>query len=131
MKTFLILICLTLGACATGPSQLEQDIAERKAKRQLEYADHTIQVQTLPAGAIIDWNGDVAGVSPCQVTIKEAYKGEWPFNGYNNHVLRARWTDGYGQEQFFIARTPAPKHVIFLHPDPSKITPQPPNLTQR
>lgn len=131
MKTVLCLLALLLGGCATGPSQLEQDIAERKAKRQLEYADHTIQVQTLPAGAIIDWNGDVAGVSPCQVTIKEAYKGEWPFNGYHNHVLRARWTDGYGQEQFFIARTPAPKHVIFLHPNPALHAPKQPSLSQR
>ena len=124
MKTVLCLLALLLGGCATGPSQLEQDIAERKAKRQLEYADHTIQVQTLPAGAIIDWNGDVAGVSPCQVTIKEAYKGEWPFNGYHNHVLRARWTDGTIQEQLFVARTPAPKHVIFLHPNPAFRSPQ-------
>lgn len=131
MKAILLILPLALTACASQPSFLEQEIAKRKAQQEVEYADHLIQVQTIPPGAIIDWNGDVAGVSPCQVIIKEAHKAQWPFDGYHTHVLRARWPDGYGQEQLFVARTPAPKHVVFLHPDPNKILPQPPVLTQR
>jgi hypothetical protein len=128
MKAWLFAIpILFLPACATKPSQLEQDIAERKAK----YGDHTIRVETMPPGAIIDWNNDVAGVSPCEVIIKDAYKGQWPGNGYPIQKLNCRWIDGTATVQTFSANTPAPKHVIFLHPNPAYRTSQPSSLSQR
>jgi len=132
MKAWLFAIpILFLPACATKPSQLEQEIAERKLEREANTGDHTIRVETMPPGAIIDWNNDVAGVSPCEVIIKDAYKGQWPGNGYPIQKLNCRWIDGTATVQTFSANTPAPKHVIFLHPNPAYRTSQPSSLSQR
>lgn len=123
-----LIALLLLAGCATRSNI---DIAAIKAQQDADWQDHGIAVQTLPPGAIIDWNNDVVGVSPCLVLLKDAYKGQWPYNGYHIHTLRARWTDGALQEQTFVARSPAPKRVVFLHPNPSTHYPKPVNLSQR
>lgn len=131
MKTILLFLALSLTACATKPSFLEQEIAQRKAQREVEYADHHIQVQTMPPGAIIDFNNDVVGTSPCTILIPQAYKAQWPANGYTIQTINARWIDGSRANQTFYTGTPMPKHVAFLHPIPNKILPEPPTLSQR
>ena len=66
MKTTLLLLCLSLVACAT------QSTTQTSAPDP-DYYDHHIQVQTLPPGAIIDLNNDVVGISPCEVVVKNSY----------------------------------------------------------
>lgn len=122
---------LLLGACATRPSFLEQEIAERKAERKANSSDHLIQVQTMPPGAIIDYNNDVVGVSPCTILVPQAYKTQWPANGYLVQIVNARWIDGSRSQQTFKAGTPMPKRLVFLHPIPNKILQEPSSLTQR
>ena len=132
MKTFSpLLLALLLTACATRPSFLEQEIAQRKAEREFNTADHLIEVQTMPPGAIIDFNNDVVGTSPCTILTPQAYKAQWPANGYTIQTINARWIDGSRANQTFYTGTPMPKHVAFLHPIPNKILPQPPTLSQR
>lgn len=124
MKTALLILCLSLGACATQSTT-------QTAAPDPDYYDHHIQIQTLPPGAIIDWNNDVVGVSPCEVVVKNSYKGRWPINGYARQIINARWTDGSRADQIFSTGTPIPKHLVFLHPIPSHIAPPPATLTQR
>ncbi len=134
MKIFaaVFLLCFSLALC-TGcantkkPSMLEQFISERKANT----GDHAIKVQSLPPGAIIDLNNDVVGTSPCFITIKDAYKAQWPGNGLTIQTINARWTDGSHSNQTFWTGSQIPKHIVFLHPNPSKILSEPPTLTQR
>lgn len=128
MKSALCFFTLLLSACATPqPSMLDQIISERESNT----GDHLIQVQTMPPGAIIDFNNDVVGVSPCSILIKDSYKAQWPANGLHIQTINARWTDGSRANQTFWTGTPLPKHVVFLHPIPNQIHPQPAVLTQR
>jgi hypothetical protein len=121
----ILLLAATLSACATAKTKPEPVVKE------ITNSDHRISVSTLPAGAIIDWNNDVAGVSPCNVVIKDAYKGHWPYDFYDIHTIRARWTDGTIQEQTFAARSTAPSRCVFIHPNTALHYPQQPSLTQR
>lgn len=129
MKTLLLLLLsLSLPACATPqPSLLDQILDERAANT----GDHLISVQTMPPGAIIDFNNDVVGTSPCTILIPQAYKAQWPANGYTIQTINARWIDGSRANQTFYTGTPMPKHVAFLHPIPNQILPQTPTLSQR
>ena len=123
-----LLLAFSLSACATQqPSLLDQIISERESNT----GDPLIQVHTMPPGAIIDFNNDVIGVSPCGILVKDSYKAQWPDNGYTQQTINARWTDGSRANQIFCTGTPLPKHVVFLHPIPNKILPEPPALTQR
>lgn len=123
-----MLLCITLllltllSACATRSSL---DLEEAKREQAKIWADHRIWVETIPPGAIVDWNNDVAGISPCYIVIPEAYRGEWPGRIYHTNAINARWTDGTLLTQTFAAQTRAPKHVVFLHPNPRLHTPQP------
>jgi len=128
---YLCLLALVFAGCATRPSQLEQEIAQRKAERKSNTADHLIQVQTMPPGAIIDLNNDVAGTSPCTILVKDSYKSQWPANGLTIQTINARWIDGNLSSQTFWTGSPIPKHIVFLHPNPNQILPQTPSLTRR
>ena len=123
-----IFLALTLAACATPqPSLLDQVISERKANT----GDHLIQVQTMPPGAIIDLNNDVAGTSPCTILVKDSYKSQWPANGLTIQTINARWIDGNLSSQTFWTGSTIPKHIVFLHPNPNQILPPIPTLSQR
>ena len=123
-----LLLAFSLSACATQQSSLlDQIISERESNT----GDHLIQVQTMPPGAIIDYNNDVVGVSPCTILVKDSYKANWPSNGLTIQTINARWTDGSRSYQTFCTGSPIPKNVVFLHPIPNKILPQPASLTQR
>jgi len=123
-----LLLAFSLSACATQQSSLlDQIISERESNT----GDHLIQVQTMPPGAIIDYNNDVVGVSPCTILVKDSYKANWPSNGLTIQTINARWTDGSRSNQTFWTGSPIPKHVVFLHPIPNKILEQPAVLTQR
>lgn len=128
MKTSILLIALLLTGCA---SRSTLDVSAIKAEQEARYSDRTIQVQTLPPGAIIDLNNNVVGVSPCTLTLKRCWDGAWPANSYNVQLLRARWTDGSYEEQKFLSTAPVPERVVFLHPIPSHIAPPPAVLSQR
>ena len=120
--TATLLLTLLLSACATRSSL---DLKEAKREQAETWADHSIYVQTIPPGAIIDWNNDVAGISPCNIVIPEAYLGQWPGRIYHTNAINARWPDGTFQTQSFAAQTRAPKHVVFLHPNPKIHSPTP------
>lgn len=128
MRTSILLLALLLTGCAsTRPSLLDQVLDEREANT----GDHLIQVQTMPPGAIIDFNNDVVGVSPCTILVKNSYKANWPSNGLTIQTINARWTDGSRANQTFWTGSPIPKHLVFLHPIPNKILPEPATLSQR
>lgn len=128
MKLALLLLALLLAGCATKSTL---DIEAIRREQEARYSTRTIQIQTLPPGAIIDRNNDIVGVSPCQLELPRCWDGKWPGAGYYYETLRARWTDGYAQEQTFVSNTTVPKNVVFLHPNPAKILPQAPTLIQR
>lgn len=127
MKTSILLLALLTGCASTRPSLLDQVLDEREANT----GDHLIQVQTIPPGAIIDFNNDVVGVSPCSILVKNSYKANWPNNGLTIQTINARWTDGSRANQTFWTGSPIPKHLVFLHPIPNKILPEPATLSQR
>lgn len=126
---FLLLALFTTG-CATRPTELQKLIAERKAKEQADYGEHRIAVATLPSGALIDWNNDVIGTSPCEIVIPRSYQGHWPRTGYQIETIHARWLDGTLLKQTFVNNSKAPRRVAFLHPNPALHHPQPVILQQ-
>lgn len=131
MKILFPIFALLLAGCATQPNELEKLAAELKAKRQTDYAEHRIAVQTLPAGALIDWNNDVIGTSPCEIVIPRSYQGHWPRTGYQIETIHARWIDGTTLKQTFVNNSKAPRRVAFLHPNPATHHPQPLVLRQQ
>jgi hypothetical protein len=120
-----IFLALALCACAT------QQATPKAQAIDPDYYDHLISVQTMPPGAIIDLNNDVAGVSPCTILVKDSYKSKWPMNGLTIQTINARWIDGSRANQTFWTGSPIPKHIAFLHPIPNQILPPIPTLSQR
>jgi hypothetical protein len=113
----LLLALFTTGCAATGSTAAPVE--------DPDYYEHRISVQTLPPGAIIDWNNNVVGISPCEIVIPKSFKGHWPNTPSWTETLRARWPDGMWQEQDFDNRRPAPQRVVFLHANPAAHHPQP------
>jgi hypothetical protein len=115
MKTFSILLSLALllSGCATK-STIDPEASKRAHEAQ--FSDRTVEIHTLPYGAMIDLNGDVVGVSPCTLELKRCHRDHWPVNGNVVQILRARFWDGSSQEQHFFTTTIPPKKVAFIHP---------------
>jgi hypothetical protein len=115
MKTFSILLSLALllSGCATK-STIDPEASKRAYEAQ--FSDRTVEIHTLPYGAMIDLNGDVVGVSPCTLELKRCHRDHWPVNGNVVQILRARFWDGSSQEQHFFTTTIPPKKVAFIHP---------------
>ena len=129
MKTLFILICLTLGGCATK-STIDPEASKREY--EAKFSDRTVEIHTLPYGAMIDLNGDIVGITPCTLELKRCYQNGWPLNGNPVQILRARFWDGTSQEQHFFTTTIPPKKVAFIHPHAHLYpNPQPLALTQR
>jgi hypothetical protein len=109
---FSYLILLLLFGCAS-----KQMVGVTAPEPDPNYSHRTIEIYTLPDGAMIDLNGDVAGISPCNLELKDCFKGNWPSNGYKVQVIRARWLDGTVQTQRFLTDSKAPSKVAFIHPN--------------
>jgi len=122
-------LCMALALCFSGCAT--QQAPPKAQAPDPDYYDQLIQVQTMPPGAIIDLNNDVAGTSPCTILVKDSYKSQWPANGLTIQTINARWIDGSRAYQTFYTGTPIPKHIVFLHPNPNQILPQTPSLTRR
>jgi hypothetical protein len=131
MKTspLLLTLALFLSGCATK-STIDPEASKRAYEAQ--FSDRTVEIHTLPYGAMIDLNGDVVGVSPCTLELKRCHRDHWPVNGNVVQILRARFWDGSSQEQHFFTTTIPPKKVAFIHPHAHLYpNPQPLSLTQR
>lgn len=107
-----LFFALLLAGCAS-----KQMVGVGAPEPDPDYSNRIVEVHTLPDGAMIDLNGDVAGISPCHVELKNCYQGNWPSNGYKVQVLRARWLDGTLQTERFPTSAKAPSKVAFIHPN--------------
>ena len=132
MKTspLLLTLALLLSGCATPRSTI--DLEASKREYEAKFSDRTVEIHTLPYGAMIDLNGDVVGITPCTLELKRCYQNGWPLNGNPVQILRARFWDGTAQEQHFFTTATPPKKVAFIHPHAHLYpNPQPLALTQR
>jgi len=132
MKTapLLLAFALLLSGCATPSSTI--DLEASKRAWEAKHSDRTVEIHTLPYGAMIDLNGDVIGITPCTLELKRCYQGGWPLNGNPVQIIRARFWDGTSQEQHFFTTTIPPKKVAFIHPHAHLYpNPKPLALSQR
>jgi len=116
MKTsfhLLALAALILSGCATRSTI---DVEASKREWEAKFTDRAVRIHSAPSGAMIDLNGDVVGVTPCNLELKRCYQGSWPLNGNVVQILRARWLDGTVQEQHFFTTATPPQQVAYLHP---------------
>jgi len=107
-----LIALLFLGGCAS-----KQMVGVAVPELDTNYSNRTIEIHTLPDGAMVDLNGDVAGISPCNLELINCFQGNWPDNGYKVQILRARWLDGTVQTQRFLTSAKAPSKVAFIHPN--------------
>ena len=126
MRAFLCTMTLLLCACATRSTI---DLEASKREWESKFSDRTVEIHTLPYGAMIDLNGDVVGITPCTLELKRCYQGSWPANGNVVQILRARFWDGTAQEQHFFTTATPPKKVAFIHPPAQHFSPQAKPLT--
>ena len=107
------LLALISSGCATRSTL---DVAAIKKQIESNYSDRTVTIHSAPSGAMIDLNGDVIGITPCTLELKRCFRDSWPANGLYVQVLRARWLDGFTQEQHFHTVATPPKRVAYIHP---------------
>ena len=96
-----------LAGCQTAPEPLV-----REGIRMVP-----VQVATTPPGAIIEYNNEVVGVSPCTIKIPATPDGCWR-DFQRAHVLRAEMAD-YSDWEYkeYNAGAPIPQHVVFILAD--------------
>jgi len=124
-RSSFLIVLLFLGGCAS-----KQMVGVAVPEPDPNYSNRTLEIHTLPDGAMVDLNGDVAGISPCNLELKNCFQGNWPDNGYKVQILRARWLDGTVQVQRFLTTAKAPSKVAFIHPNASRLlNEQKPKLT--
>jgi hypothetical protein len=131
MKAFSILLSLALllSGCATKSTI---DLEASKREYEAKFSDRTVEIHTLPYGAMVDLNGDVVGITPCTLELKRCYQGGWPLNGNPVQIIRARFWDGTAQEQHFFTTATPPQKVAFIHPHAHLYpNPKPLALSQR
>jgi hypothetical protein len=80
-----------------------------------------ITIHTSPAGAIVDWNGNVLGAAPLtiKVTPQKPYPNtypRWPYNGRMSQKFRARWPDGSMNWEMFGSNEPIPQNIGIVSP---------------
>lgn len=79
-----------------------------------------IQIITEPAGALVDWNGNVLGVAPVilKITPERLSTGRltWPHTGAYSHYFRARWRDGSCNFEMFNRDETPPQTIAIFSP---------------
>ena len=107
MKPLAILLAAALTGCQTAPEPLV-----RQGIRMMP-----VQVVTSPPGAIIEYNNEVVGVSPCVIKLPATPEGNWR-DFQQAHVLRAEMAD-YSDWEFkeYNAGAPIPERVVFILAD--------------
>lgn len=123
MNYLLIFLCLALCGCASTKSSTDLEAVKRE--QAALYSDRSVEIHSLPYGAMVDLNGDVVGITPCTLELKRSFKKAWPYNGYYYQTLRARFWDGSVQTQTFPTATDTPQKVAFIHPHASQQTSPP------
>ena len=117
MKIILCLLSLCLCACETAAERGKKMRAEAEAAWAKNYTPATIKIHSAPDGAVIDHNGDVVGITPCELSLPKCYRGGWPLDGNIIQTLRARWIDGTVLTEYYPLQSTPPKTVLFLHPN--------------
>jgi len=110
-----ILSALLLTACAAPQPKPDPEI-KRAQPKPVEIAIHTA-----PAGAIVDWNGNVLGTAPIVISLTPNFSPYashyfWPSNGERTQRFRARWPDGAFNTEFFDSNTPPPQVIAIISP---------------
>jgi hypothetical protein len=108
----IIFLCLFLISCSTRPP------APPPPERRATLPPHTITIRTSPPGGIVDWNGDVLGAAPVQITFVPAYtyRPRWPDNGHLVEIFRARWPNGDAAAETFISSSTPPSEIGIVSP---------------
>jgi hypothetical protein len=79
-----------------------------------------ILIETMPPGGIVDWNGNVLGLTPLTLTIRPDStalgRPRWPETGALSHIFRARWPDGSHAAELFIPNEIPPQHIAISCP---------------
>ena len=79
-----------------------------------------IEIITEPAGALVDWNGNVLGVAPVilKITPERLSTGRltWPHTGAYSHYFRARWRDGSCNFEMFRPDETPPQTIAIFSP---------------
>jgi hypothetical protein len=80
-----------------------------------------ITIQTAPAGAIVDWNGNVIGFAPITIELTPSFSEysshyTWPWNGTSTQKFRARWPDGAINTELFNSSEPPPQAIAIVSP---------------
>lgn len=113
-KSALALLTLLLAACATPQPEPITRRAEPVAPPM------EILIETMPPGGIVDWNGNVLGLTPLTLTIRPDStplgRPRWPETGALSHIFRARWPDGSHAAELFISNEIPPQHIAISCP---------------
>jgi hypothetical protein len=109
-----ILVAMLLAACSAMPKP------EPEVKRAVP-APTEIAIHTAPAGAIVDWNGNVLGTATIVISLTPNFSPyashySWPSNGERTQRFRARWPDGAFNTEFFDSNTPPPQTIAIISP---------------
>ena len=102
-----------LTACASQPP------AAPPPERRATLPPHTVTIHTSPPGGIVDWNGNVLGAAPVQISFVPGYqfhRPRWPDNGHLVEILRARWPDGTAAAETFISSAAPPTEIGIVAP---------------
>jgi hypothetical protein len=104
------LLALLLASCAT-PEPVEPEV------RTGIVCPRTIKIQSYPAGALIDINGDILGTSPVEYSAHPHNAAQWwPQSDLIYQRFRARWPNGVNVTETFLTRSPMPRQVGLLAP---------------
>lgn len=107
---FFVFPIMLLSSCATP------DPVEPKVRTGIVCA-RTIKIQSYPAGALIDINGDILGASPVEYTALPHNAAQWwPQSDLIYQRIRARWPNGVNVTETFLTRSPMPNQVGLLLP---------------
>jgi len=112
--TFPVLLSFLLASCSTPQPE--------PITRRAEAVPQPIEIKiiTEPAGALVDWNGNVLGVAPVTLKIRPDLNNYgrpiWPNTGAYRHHFRARWRDGSCNFETFNSDETPPQTIAIFSP---------------
>jgi hypothetical protein len=109
-----IFFALLLAACSAMPKP-------KPEVKRAEPPPSEIHIHTAPAGAVVDWNGNVLGTAPIVISLVPYFTEyssyyKWPRNGVRTQRFRARWPDGAINTELFDSDTPPPQTIAIISP---------------